>query len=88
MAPTTKAGDVGLRLAVSTGEAFPQELYEVLVENKVPRERFKITELKPETFTVNGVKFDMLPVEGGTFLMGGTEQKGRSSARTNSRSTR
>ena len=59
MAPTTKAGDVGLRLAVSTGEAFPQELYEVLVENKVPRERYKITELKPETFTVNGVNFEM-----------------------------
>ena len=77
MAPTTKAGDVGLRLAVSTGEAFPQELYEVLVENKVPRERYKITELKPETFTVNGVNFEMLPVEGGTFLMGGTEQKGQ-----------
>jgi formylglycine-generating enzyme required for sulfatase activity len=77
MAPTTKAGDVGLRLAVSTGEAFPQALYEVLVENKVPRERYKITELKPETFTVNGVKFEMLPVEGGTFLMGGTEQKGQ-----------
>ena len=77
MAPTTRAGDVGLRLAVSTGEAFPQELYEVLVENKVPRERYKITELKPETFTVNGVKFEMLPVEGGTFLMGGSEQKGQ-----------
>ena len=78
MAATSKSGDVGLRLAVSTGESFPQELYDVLVENKVPRERYKITELKPESFTVNGVTFEMLPVEGGSFMMGGTEQKSQS----------
>jgi formylglycine-generating enzyme required for sulfatase activity len=77
MAPSTRAGDVGLRLAVSTGEAFPQELYDVLVVSKVPRERYKITELKRETFIVKGVAFEMLPVEGGTFMMGGTEQKGQ-----------
>ena len=77
LAPTTKAGDVGLRLAVSLDDPYPQELYDVLVTSKVPRERYKITELKPETFTVNGVKFEMLPVEGGTFMMGGSEQKGQ-----------
>lgn len=77
MAPTSKAGDVGFRLAVSTGEAFPQELYEVLVVNQVPHESHERSELKPETFTVNGVRFEMLPVEGGTFMMGGTEQKGK-----------
>ena len=71
MARTSKAGDVGLRLAVSTGEAFPQELYDVLVANKVARE--ETTDGNTETFTVNGVKFDMLPVEGGTFLMGQQE---------------
>jgi formylglycine-generating enzyme required for sulfatase activity len=66
-----------LRLAVSTGETFPQELYDVLVVSKVPRERYKITELKRETYIVKGVAFEMLPVEGGTFMMGGTEQKGQ-----------
>ena len=77
MAPATRAGDVGLRLAVSLDKPYPQELYDVLVVSKVPRERYKITEVKPETFTVNGVKFDMVAVEGGTFLMGGSEQKGQ-----------
>jgi len=77
MAPTSKAGDVGLRLAVSLDAPYPQELYDVLVGNKVPRERIGNADLKPETFTVNGVKFDMLPVEGGTFLMGGSDTKGQ-----------
>ncbi len=30
----------------------------------------------PLTFTVNGVAFDMLPVEGGTFTMGATSEQG------------
>jgi len=75
MAPTTKAGDVGLRLAVSMDAPYPQELYDVLVGNKISREQFDDAALKPETFTVGGVSFQMLPVEGGTFTMGGTEQK-------------
>ena len=77
MAPTTRVGDVGLRVAVSMDAPYPQELYDVLVVSKVPRERYKITEIKPETFTVGGVKFDMVAVQGGTFQMGGTEQKGQ-----------
>ena len=77
MHPTTKAGDVGLRVAVSMDAPYPQELYDVLVVNKVPRERYKITEITPETITVNGVRFEMLPVQGGTFTMGGSEQKGQ-----------
>ena len=72
MAPTSKAGDVGLRLAVSLDAPYPQELYDVLVSNKVPREQFDPADLKPETFTVNGVRFEMLPVDGGSFIMGFT----------------
>ena len=73
MAGTSKAGDVGLRLAVSTGEAYPAEIYDNFVSNKVVREQ--VTDLNNETFTVGGVKFDMIAVEGGTFMMGGEEQK-------------
>ena len=32
---------------------------------------------RPLTFTVNGVSFTMLPVEGGTFTMGATSEQGR-----------
>ena len=70
MAPTSRAGDVGFRLAVATGEAYPADIYDVLVANKVPRESFEGTDFKNESFTVGGVKFDMVAVEGGTFTMG------------------
>ena len=75
MAATSRAGDVGFRLAVCTGEAYPADIYDVLVANKVTRESFDGTEFKNETFTVGDVKFDMVAVEGGTFMMGGEEQK-------------
>ena len=76
MAATSRAGAVGLRLAVTTGEPYPAEIYDVLVSNKVQRESFDGTDFKNETFTVGGVKFDMVAVEGGTFTMGGVAQNG------------
>jgi formylglycine-generating enzyme required for sulfatase activity len=76
MAATSRAGDVGLRLAVTTGEPYPADIYDVLVSNKVQRESFDGTDFKNETFTVGGVKFDMVAVEGGTFTMGGVAQNG------------
>ena len=75
MVPSVKAGDVGLRVAVSLDEPFPQALFDVLVANKVPRERFKSTQVKSETFQVGGVSFEMVAVQGGTFLMGGRKNK-------------
>jgi len=77
MAPTTKAGDVGLRLAVSMEAPYPQELYDVLVDNKVARESFSDADLKSETFRVKDVTFEMLPVEGGSFVMGWAGRKGQ-----------
>ena len=75
MPPYTKVGNVGLRLAVSMDAPFDEDLYDVLVANKVSRERFKSTEVKPESFEVNGVRFEMVAVQGGTFTMGGRENK-------------
>ncbi len=73
MAQTSRAGDVGFRLAVSTGEGYPADIYDVLVANKVQRESFEGTDFKNEKFTVGGVAFEMVTVEGGTFTMGGVE---------------
>ena len=73
MAQTSRAGDVGFRLAVSTGEGYPADIYDVLVANKVQRESFEGTDFKNEKFTVGGVAFEMVAVEGGTFTMGGVE---------------
>ena len=73
LAPYTKAGNIGLRLAVSTQEACPADIRRLLLEGKVERETVPDGGLKRETFTVGGVSFTMLPVEGGTFVMGGRE---------------
>ena len=51
MAPTSKASDVGLRLAVSLNAPYPQELKDVLVDNKIPREHFEAADMKPETMS-------------------------------------
>jgi len=71
LAPFTKAGDVGLRVAVSIDAPADAAIQDVLVNNKVARET--VEDLRPETIEVNGVKFEMVGVEGGTFRMGGTD---------------
>lgn len=38
--------------------------------------QIEYTEEAPSTFTVNGVSFTMIPVEGGTFMMGATAEQG------------
>jgi formylglycine-generating enzyme required for sulfatase activity len=69
LAPYTKSSALGFRLAVSTGEEAPAYWRDLINESKVEREQ---SDLKAETFKVNGVSFKMLPVEGGTFRMGAT----------------
>ena len=69
--PHTKSPSAGLRVAVSTGEAAPAFWKEILVESIVPREE---SDNKPETISVNGVSFRMVPVRGGTFSMGATSE--------------
>ena len=73
----TKLASAGLRVAVSTGEAAPPFWKEILVDNIIPREE---SDGKQETFTVNGVSFKMLPVQGGTFRMGATAEVNASAA--------
>ena len=69
LAPYTESPGVGFRLAVSTGGESPAYWRDLIRESKVEREE---SDLKAETFKVNGVSFKMMPVEGGTFRMGAT----------------
>ena len=69
-----KAGDVGFRIAVSTGDPIPQYYLDIMVNNRPSRET--IEKLESEVFTVNGVSFKMMPVQGGTFQMGATPEQG------------
>lgn len=78
LAPYTKSGTAGLRVAVSTGEKAPSLYADILRDNKVPRETCEA--LKAESFTVGTVKFRMLPVRGGTFQMGATARANAASA--------
>ena len=70
----TKAGNVGFRLAWNTGNSLPSELFSVIVQKEPPvREIVDYRTMKPgETFTVNGVSFRMIAIEGGTYTMGAT----------------
>lgn len=72
LSPKTKSPTAGIRLAVSTGEKCPQQIIDLIEKNIVPRD--PVTEIKPETFKVGDVSFRMLPVEGGSFRMGATEE--------------
>ena len=44
-------------------------------ENPIPPVQSVSSELRKETFTVNGVSFNMICVDGGTFMMGATEEQ-------------
>lgn len=69
---SSKSSTAGLRVAVSTGEKCPEDIFNTIVYNKVPREEVSS---KVEKFSVGGVSFRMMPVEGGTFLMGATPEQ-------------
>lgn len=42
----------------------------------IPNQPNELTPLQQLTFTVNGITFEMIPVEGGTFTMGATAEQG------------
>ena len=74
IASYTKAGDISFRLTWNTGKPLPPEIYSTFVVNKPPvREAIDYQAMKPgETFTVNGVSFRMVAIEGGAYTMGAT----------------
>ena len=74
IASYTKAGDFSFRLTWNTGKPIPPEIYSTFVVNKPPvREAIDYQAMKPgETFTVNGVSFRMVAIEGGAYTMGAT----------------
>ena len=70
--PQTKAGGLGLRVAVRTGQSYPEAVRKAIVDQNPDIE----TPLKQnETFTVGDVSFDMVAVEGGSFKMGATAEQ-------------
>ena len=44
--------------------------------NNVDDDKSETNDVRSKTFTVNGVSFEMIPVEGGTFTMGATAEQG------------
>ena len=72
LAPFTKAGGLVFRVAVATGRPCDPLIRTFLVEQNPPRESVSSNEV----IEVNGVKFNMIGVQGGTFKMGATEEQG------------
>lgn len=75
VAKNSRSNVVGLRVVVPTDAGYDPELDAVLRFNTVRREVTGDAELKVEVFEVNGVKFKMMPVKGGTFEMGATPEQ-------------
>ena len=70
--PEVKAGGLGFRVAVRTDKTCPEAVLKAIVDETPDKEPF----LASETFTVGGVRFDMVAVAGGSFRMGATEEQG------------
>ncbi|MBR5147371.1 MAG: SUMF1/EgtB/PvdO family nonheme iron enzyme [Bacteroidales bacterium] len=53
------------------------EVSQVEAHGRVSSDKYELTFFGNQTFTVNGVSFTMIAVEGGTFKMGATSEQGR-----------
>ncbi|MBQ9888483.1 MAG: SUMF1/EgtB/PvdO family nonheme iron enzyme [Bacteroidales bacterium] len=67
----TKAGGLTFRLAVRTGVKCSPEIMAAFIDQKPERENVCAN----ETIEVGGCKIEMVGVEGGTYLMGGTVEQ-------------
>ncbi len=74
--PKSLSGDAGKGVTAGHKKIF-WNLLQDGSEWNIERARFKVVaEKTKKTFTVNGVSFTMILVEGGTFTMGGTSEQG------------
>lgn len=72
IAPTSKSGNIGLRVAVSLNKPYDKNEYSILTTSNQNRETGV---LKSEVFSANGVPFKMIAVPGGKFEMGSTSEQ-------------
>lgn len=72
MDETTRAVNVGLRVALTTGERYPAEIETVFTGHSIDREE---SDTRNETVVVKGVSFKMIACPGGTFYMGATDEQ-------------
>ncbi len=72
VAEYTKAGALTFRLAVNMTGKCPDVVVKMIVDEKPEREH----SCKNETIEVNGCKFDMVAVKGGSFFMGAGAEQG------------
>ena len=66
---------IGFRLALSANTG-PAALQSNQSSNVASSQMNNSTSMNPQSFTVNGVTFEMVKVEGGTFTMGATSEQG------------
>ena len=71
MQPDSKAGGLGFRVAVRTGDPCPETVVKAVAGDLPQREHV----CADETITVGEVSFRMVAVDGGTFRMGATEEQ-------------
>ena len=76
--PDERFYNIGLRLALPEEQNETADLFEQTQREKYITEPFEQKSVPTtETFTVNGVSFTMVGVEGGTFTMGATTEQGK-----------
>ncbi len=76
--PDERLYNIGLRLALPDEQQQTEDLFEQSQRQKYSTKPYEQISVPPtESFTVNGVTFTMIGVDGGTFTMGATKEQGK-----------